>query len=177
MDKAATQEEKDVLKLDQELEKHLAELEDLELKETEKNELKKLLEQQYQDEVADIKSETTEKQIAADIKLTNHEKNTAKIRGAVASALSGLLGSLLGDSLGAKLASIAIDAAIQAGLVKIEGAATAGKISAGIQASSAAAIANPLNEATLGAYSAGRIAANVGIESGLQAKNAIGVDK
>lgn len=145
LENAANEEEKSVLKIEQDLEKHLAELADIELKENEKNELKKMLEQQAADEITQIRVDAAEKQIAVNSRITESDKNNAKIREAVAKQLTNVLGGLLGDSLAAKLASIAIETAVQAGLVKIEGAAAAGRIGSAVAAANAQAIlASPL---------------------------------
>lgn len=143
---------KQQLKLEQDAEKQIAELELLNITEQQKTELLALMETERQQLLNDIIAESqiaayeqqleaNEKLIEGNTKLTDSDKNTAQIRANVASTLTGVLTGLLGDSLGAKLASIAIEAGIQAGLVKIEGAAASGKITAGITSANAAAIA------------------------------------
>ena len=149
---AATDEERELLKIEQDTEKQLLELEKLQLDEEQKTELLALMEtnrQQIIDEIITTAAEEryqktleiNKKEIDASTKLTESDKTNAQARANVATTLTGILNGLLGDSLGAKLASIAIEAGIQAGLVKIQGSAASGKITAGITAANAAAIA------------------------------------
>ena len=133
------------LKAGQDFEKQLLELENMQLNEEQKTELLALLTEQREQVLQDIRDSFTEAQIEkikeANQEIIKSESETAKAREDIANVLTGALIGLLGDSLGAKLASIAIEAAIQSGLVAIEGAAASGKIGANIAAANAAAIA------------------------------------
>ena len=133
------------LKAEQDFEKQVSELENMQLKEEQKTELLALLTEQREQVLQDIRDSFTEAQVEkikeANEAIIKSESETAKTREDIANVLTGALIGLLGDSLGAKLASIALEAAVQSGLVAIEGAASSGKIGANIAAANAAAIA------------------------------------
>ena len=118
--------EKELLKVDQEFQKQIEELERLELNSLEKQELLALLTTQEEQIVQDIKDKFAEdglkKLFKVDKSVLEAEKAQAKARQDVASLLTGVLIGLLGDSLGAKLTAIALEGAIQAGLVGITSA-------------------------------------------------------
>lgn len=118
--------EKEELRLEQEFEKQVAELERLQLNEEQKTELLALLTTQREQVLNAITDKFSKIALKNQLKVNKAEldadKSQADARANVASALTGILIGLLGDSLGAKLASIAIDAAISAGLVAITSA-------------------------------------------------------
>ena len=111
------------LKAEQDFEKRAREIEALQITEAEKTELLALIETQRQQVLTDIQTEFEEqrlekfKQIMSE-ELAVRKQNAQEVAG-IAQQLAGILSGLLGDTLGAKLASIAIDAAIQAGMVQI----------------------------------------------------------
>lgn len=111
------------LKAELDFEKHIADLEQMELLETEKTELLALLETQREEVLSEIRNSFEEQRLekfkqVMEKDIAIREKNAQEAAN-VASQLTGILSGLLGDSLAAKLASIAVDAAIQAGLVSI----------------------------------------------------------
>ncbi|MFI8379626.1 hypothetical protein [Leeuwenhoekiella sp. NPDC079379] len=128
LDKQATAQDKEELRLEQEFEKQVAELERLQLNEDQKTELLALIEEQRGQLLNDIKLKAAQKGLedykkVSDAEIQARERNAAA-QASVARQLTGILTGLLGDSLGAKLASIAIEAGIQAGLVSINTASS-----------------------------------------------------
>ena len=111
------------LQAEMDFEKHVADLENLQLREEEKTELLTLLTEQRDQAVAAIQEQFEQKRISDFQKLMDKEikirQKNAQQAANIATQLTGILTGLLGDSLAAKLASIAIDAAIQAGMVAI----------------------------------------------------------
>lgn len=120
---AETQLEKEILKAEQDLEKKTMALEQMTLDAEERTELLALLTENEEQVIAAIREKWAKKsasvQILVDKKVLASEQKHAQARAQVASALTGVLIGILGDGLGAKLAAVAIDAAIQAGLVQI----------------------------------------------------------
>ena len=120
--------EKEILKAEQEFNKQEEELNKLELNSLQKQQLLELLTTKEEQVKEDIRNKFAKKflkeSLEVDKKVLEADKASAKAREDVANILTGALIGLLGDSLGAKLASIAIDAAIQAGLVKITAASS-----------------------------------------------------
>lgn len=115
--------ERELAKADLDFEKHLAELETLQLNEQEKTELLALLETERQQIIDEITKAGLDKRLEdfknySKAELQARQQNAQEAAG-IAQQLTGILSSILGDSLAAKLASLAVDAAIQAGLVAI----------------------------------------------------------
>lgn len=123
LNKLTSQEEKDLLKATFDLEKHLAELENIKATETEKNELRKLIMLEYNDQVAAITDEAAnirlQKQGDANVKELEFERTKNDLKLQLAGQLGNTLLSILGDSLGAQLASIAFDAVLQIAKMRI----------------------------------------------------------
>lgn len=149
---AETDEERAILKAEQDLIKQEEEIERLQLNSEQKQELLALLTTQEEQIKQDIRdqflTEQLKKELAANKKIIEVDKKQSKAREDVANLLTGALIGLLGDSLGAKLASIALSAGIEAGLVAIESASAQGKIAANVATANAKAIA--ANPFTLG---------------------------
>lgn len=120
---AATDAEKDALKLTQDLEKQLLELETIEANETQKAELKKLILEQYNNEVAKLTDEAAtrqlEKQRDFDLQEIEYQKQKSDAIIGLAQQLGQQLLSVLGDSLAGQIAAIALDAVIQIAKLKI----------------------------------------------------------
>jgi len=127
LENAATQEEKDLLKIEQDFEKETLALEKLQLDENQKTELLALLTTQRGQVLQDIQDKLNEsalaKQAIVNKKEIDADKKQADARVDISQVLTGILTGLLGDSLAAKIASIAVEAAINAGLVSINTAA------------------------------------------------------
>jgi hypothetical protein len=120
---ATTEAEKESLKLSQDLEKQLLELENIQATETEKNELRKLIMEQYYLDVAQITEDAAVKQMEKqrDFDMQEIEYQKAKqeaMLGLAQQLAAGLIG-VLGDSLAGQLAAIALDAVIQIAKVRI----------------------------------------------------------
>ena len=128
------EEEKEALKLALDLENHLASLDLLFDNETEKNELKKLLLEEFNADAAQIVSDAATKaaiekaKVDAGVAKTEakvitdklkFEQQVANTQIQIAKQLKGVLIGLLGDSLGAQLASIALDAVIEVAKITI----------------------------------------------------------
>ncbi|UAB85691.1 hypothetical protein INR75_06665 [Zunongwangia sp. SCSIO 43204] len=111
------------LQAEMDFEKHVADLENMQLREEEKTELLTLLTEQREQAITAIREQFEQKRISDFQKLMDKEikirEKNAQQAANIATQLTGILTGLLGDSLAAKLASIAIDAAIQAGMVAI----------------------------------------------------------
>jgi hypothetical protein len=171
IDRATSQAEKDTLKLTQDLEKHLLELEDIKYKETEKAELKKLLLEQYNNDVAVITdtaaATAAQKKADFDIKAIEYEKQKNDIQIGLAQQLGSTLLGLLGDSLGGQLAAIAFDAIIQIAKLKIATSAAQA-----INLANGTALSIPTAGASLIAAKATNI--GLGISSKLQQASILG---
>jgi hypothetical protein len=120
---ATTEAEKESLKLSQDLEKQLLELENIQATETEKNELRKLIMEQYYLDVAQITEDAAVKQMEKqrDFDMQEIEYQKAKqeaMLGLAQQLAAGLIG-VLGDSLAGQIAAIALDAVIQIAKVRI----------------------------------------------------------
>ena len=135
-----------------EFEKQVAELEALEISESQKTELLRLLTEErelilqeirnsFRDEEIEKLKEYYEEQINLGAAVTESEKQQATARAQIATVLTNTLRGLLGQSIAAQLASVAIDAAVQSGLLKIESASASARITSSIAAANAAAIA------------------------------------
>jgi len=140
---------KQELKLQQDFEKQVAELERLNLTEAEKTELLKLIEENRGIVLQEIRNkfaeESFKKQVAVNQAILDNKKAQAQAEIAIVKQVTGMLIGLLGDSLGAQLAGIAIQAAIEAGLVKNT---TAAAISRNLSQAAASA-PPPLNFANI----------------------------
>jgi hypothetical protein len=114
---------KQELKLQQDFEKQVAELERLNLTEAEKTELLKLIEENRGIVLQEIRDkfdqDAIKKQQAVNDAILSNRKAQAQEEVAIVKQVTNMLVGLLGDSLGAQLAGIAIQAAVEAGLVKI----------------------------------------------------------
>lgn len=169
--RATTQAGKDSLKLTQDLEKHLAELEDIKLKETEKAELKKLLLEQYNLDVAVITDNAAavaaQKKADFDVQAINYEKTKNEVHIGLAQQLGSTLLGLLGDSLGGQLAAIAFDAIIQIAKLKIATSAAQA-----INLANGTALSIPTGGASVIAAKATNI--GLGVSSKLQQASIIG---
>ena len=114
---------KQELKLQQDFEKQVAELERLNLTEAEKTELLKLIEENRGVVLQEIRDkfdqDAIKKQQAVNDAILSNRKAQAQEEVAIVKQVTNMLVGLLGDSLGAQLAGIAIQAAVEAGLVKI----------------------------------------------------------
>lgn len=119
------------LKVQQDFEKKALELEKLQLDETQKTELLKLLETERGIVLQEIKdkflTENLAKQKAVGEAILNNKMQQAQQEIAIVKQVTGMLTGLLGDSLGAQLAGIAIQAGIEAGLIKISTASAIAK--------------------------------------------------
>lgn len=131
---------KEELKAQLDFEKKALELEQLQLDETQKTELLKLLEEQRSLVLTEIRdkflNESLQKQKAVGEEILNNKMAQAQAEIAIVKQVTGMLTGLLGDSLGAQLAGIAIQAGIEAGLVKIS---TASAIATNLAQATAAA--------------------------------------
>ena len=178
------------LKAEQDFEKQVAELETLQLNEQQKTELLALLETERQQVLNDIRAnfqnqafeqykEVSKKELDFRMASGQESINIAK---SVANSLIGVLG----DSLGAQLAGIAVQAAIEAGLISINTASAqaansakalalgfpqnipalvaAGTQNVALGAQSAAAISRVISSAALQGF--GTIAGNIKFEKG-----------
>jgi hypothetical protein len=120
---AKTQEEKDALKLTQDFEKQILELENLNLTETEKYDLLLLLSEKFGNDLQALTDKATAVRMKAtaeaQIQEIGYEKQKNEIKIGLAKQLQSLLIGLLGDSIGAQLASIALDAILEIAKVKI----------------------------------------------------------
>jgi hypothetical protein len=120
---ATTEAEKESLKLSQDLEKQLLELENIQATETEKNELRKLIMEQYYLDVAQITEDAAvkqmEKQRDFDMQEIEYQKAKQEAMIGLAQQLAAGLIGVLGDSLAGQLAAIALDAVIQIAKVRI----------------------------------------------------------
>ncbi len=134
--------EREQIKLEQDYQKNLAELENLEITEQQKTELEALLLENKELVLQGIRDKYNEQNLTALQDYFAKENDVRKKAGdakvaierQVASALSGVLG----DTLGARLASIAVDTAIQLAGIKTTTAA-----SQAINLAQAAAVAPP----------------------------------
>ena len=147
---AESESEKRLLKAEQDFENHVLELENLQLREEEKTELLRLLEEQRQQVLDDIIKQNEEKRLEdykafSEAEIAARQANAQEVQN-IASQLTSILSGLLGDSLGAQLAGIAIDGAVQAGLVKITSAASQARN----LANAAASAPPPINAANIG---------------------------
>lgn len=123
--------ERELAEAELEFEKQVAELEQLQLNEQQKTELLALIEEDRQMLLNEIKERYQQEAIDKFKKFTEEElairkQNAAEVK-AVADQLAGILKGILGDSLAAQIAGIAIDAAIEAGLVNITAAGAQAK--------------------------------------------------
>jgi hypothetical protein len=120
---ATTDEAKSALKLTQDLENQLIELERIEATETEKGELKKLIIEKYNNDVNDLiqnaANERAKIQADADIDEIELQKLKGEASLQIAQQIAGQLLGLLGDSLAGQLASIALNAIIDIAKIKI----------------------------------------------------------
>ncbi len=123
---AESDQERELLKVDQDFEKKEQELENLELTELQKTELLALLEDERGIVLDEIRTKWEEKNLND---LSNGLKKETELRQrnskeveSITRSLTKTLTGLLGDTLAAKLASIAVDAAVQAGMVQITSA-------------------------------------------------------
>ncbi len=140
--KEESEREREQIKLEQDYQKNLAELENLEITELEKTELEALLLENKELVLQGIRDKYNEQNLTALQDYFAKENDVRKKAGdakvaierQVASALSGVLG----DTLGARLASIAVDTAIQLAGIKTTTAA-----SQAINLAQAAAVAPP----------------------------------
>ncbi|WP_372744265.1 phage tail tape measure protein [Lutibacter sp.] len=113
----------DQLKLEQQLEKELAELEHLSYTEQQKADLKLKIIEKYNNDVNKLldkaAAERLKKQKAADLIEINFEKEKATLKLELANQLGTALIGILGNSLGAQLAAIALNAVIEIAKLKI----------------------------------------------------------
>jgi hypothetical protein len=120
---ATTEAEKESIKLSQDLEKQLLELENIKATETEKAELKKLILEQYNLDVAKITEDAAikqlEKQRDFNVQEIEYQKAKQEAMLGLAQQLSAGLIGILGDSLAGQVAAIALDAIIQIAKVRI----------------------------------------------------------
>jgi hypothetical protein len=162
---ATTQAEKDAIKLSQDLEKHLLELETIKATETEKAELRKLILEQYNLDVQKLTTDAAIKQAEiqrdADVKQIESEKQRQEILIGLAQQLAQSLLGVLGNSLAGQLAAIALDAVLQIARLKI---ATSASQQINLAAGTAASI--PTAGASLIAAKATNVA--LGVQSKAQ---------
>lgn len=158
--KAKTEAEKETIKLTQNLTKELKEIEALKLSETKKYELKNLLLNKYNGDVAKITEKAAlakaQKQADFDKKEIIFEKQKSDSKIALANQLGNVLLSVLGDSLEAQLAAIAFDAIIQIAKIEVATASAAAM-------NTAAGIAESIP--TFGASVVAATAGNVALEA------------
>ena len=133
-------------------EKNIAELEALEISESQKTELLRLLTEERElvlkeirdnfraEEIAAVQ-EAFKTQLALGAELTQSQKEQSVARAAIATTLTNTLKGLLGDSIAAQLAGVAIDAAIQSGLLSLDSASAEGRIVSSIGVANAKAVA------------------------------------
>lgn len=135
-----------------EFEKQKAEIEKLEIDEEQKSQLLRLLTYERELVLAAIRDEFRQEelekivdfnkeQIKLGSQVTKAEKQQAQARAAIAQNLTNTLKGLLGESIAAQLAGVAIDAAVQSGLLKIDAAQASGRITANVGVANAKAIA------------------------------------
>lgn len=159
---------KQALALTQKLDRDLQEITDLEISITQKNELKKLLADKYNNDIADIteKGAAREAKIKADAAVAeinyNKTKNEALLN--IATQLTRQLLGLLGDSVGAQIAAIAVDAVLQIAKLNIATSAASA-----INTANGAALSIPTLGASVVAATVqnGILFANSKLQSGL----------
>lgn len=173
---ANDEQERAIIKEELRLENELLELENIQISELQKNELRKLLEQEHQDAMLQIQMDSDlrkkeeqdkmfadylAKQKASNNLIVQQEQAKAQAVSSVASKLTGILQGFLGDTLAAQLTAIAVDTAIQVIAVKSAASASAARNIANATAALPPPFNVPLivaagaqNVATLGAASA-----------------------
>lgn len=119
--------QKELLKSEQDYQKHLLDLENLEVTETEKNELRKLLAIRHEGEIEDIKEANRQKSLNAEKKFAKTDltlaKNLAKSKIDFQRKVTGVLSSIFGDGVGARIAATVAEAT--AGIIRIQGTTAA----------------------------------------------------
>lgn len=166
------EEQKRLLALEQQFQRDIEELERLQLTETEKTELLALLETQRGEAIRAIQQEFLDAKVQAELeankKLIESDQITNQVRQGLARILTNTLTGLLGDTLGARLASIALESAIQAGLVKLESASASARVSANIATANAQAVAaSPLTAGL--PFTAVNTAQGIALQAGIKA--------
>ncbi|WP_027880401.1 hypothetical protein [Mesoflavibacter zeaxanthinifaciens] len=163
-----------IAKAEQDYQRQLLELEQLELNEQQKTELLSLIETERGQIISEIQQNILEDRLAKELevnkRLIESDETTANIRASLAQTLTSTLTGFLGDSLAAKLASIAVEAAAQAGLVKIESAGASARVASNVAAANAAAIAaSPLTAGlpftALNTAQGAALQANIGVST------------
>lgn len=168
--KTESDKEKDILESEQKLQKDLLDLENLRITETQKHELKKLIDEEHRLELAEINAEyeaidaenkakkeadeakieeeKRKKQIALQKQFNKEDlaldKVVADAKKSVSSALQGALGKILGDGLASRLLSIILGAKAEIAAVNISTAAAQARNMA-----AATAVGFPANLATI----------------------------
>ncbi|WP_462250443.1 hypothetical protein [Ekhidna sp.] len=131
LNNAENDEERELLKVQQEFEKQQLELEKLQLDEEQKMELLIMLEEQRGQAIESIRDKFNK--IFSDQQKKAFDKNlkaasaNAQAEAAIQRELVGILQGLLGDSLGAQLAGIASEALLKSGEVKVATAAASAR--------------------------------------------------
>ena len=145
LENAETEEERALLKAEQDLLKEQEALAKLELTAQEKLELETLLLTNAEQVKLDIMQNFLDKKNVAidesNEKIVESEKKIGAERQKVAKTVESALIGLLGDSLGAKLGAIAIEAGIQASLVKINSASAIANVNSNTASAVSSAIA------------------------------------
>jgi len=180
----AEDEEQDaILKAEKDFEKQEAEFEKMNLTSEQKKELLALLTTNEEQVKADIRQHFLDQELEmlkeSNVKIIKGEEKQAAGRLRVASSLTRSLSKMLGDSLGARLASIAIQAGVEAGLVKMQAASASGQVASntaiavsksiaaspltgGLPFSAAAIAAGGLQQASIAASSTSAISTILG---------------
>ena len=180
----AEDEEQDaILKAEKDFEKQEAEFEKMNLTSEQKKELLALLTTNEEQVKADIRQHFLDQELEmlkeSNVKIIKGEEKQAAGRLRVASSLTRSLSKMLGDSLGARLASIAIQAGVEAGVVKMQAASASGQVASntaiavsksvaaspltgGLPFSAAAIAAGGLQQASIAASSTSAISTILG---------------
>lgn len=142
LEREENERQKEQLKLEQDFQKNLAELEALQLNEQQKTELEALLLEEKELVLQEIRNKYKEQDLQAlqdyFAKQNELQKTAGEARVAVEREVASALSGVLGDSLGARIAGIALDTAIQ-----IAGVKTATASAQAINLAQASAVAPP----------------------------------
>lgn len=160
--------EKEELKIEQDFEKAELELERIEIEESTKTELLKLLEEERAIDIANIREKYAKKQVDAQTKSFKKEERSrrknAREMTRIAQALSQAILGISNDTIAGRLINIGIDAAIQAASVLISSSSAQARNIA----QATAALPPPLNAPLIAAA----IAQNIGLAA--VAKKSVG---
>lgn len=146
---AETDAEREQLKLEQDFEKQVLELETLALNETQKTELLLALKEQRELAIGEIEAKAAEERAAKEKKISDDQVKAESVRQKARvnqfKTVEGILSGILGESAAAKVASIAFETALSVAQIKIDAAKANASITANTAIANAkAAAASPL---------------------------------